>query len=40
MKINLDEFSSAILEDRIYRPYYLDPETGDLFASLCLDAKR
>lgn len=39
MKINLKAFSIAILHDRIYRPYYLDPETGDLFSSLCLDAK-
>lgn len=39
MKINLKVFSSVILKGRIFRPYYLDPETGDLFNSCCLDAK-
>lgn len=27
------------MHGRIFRPYYLDPETGDLFSSRCLDAK-
>ncbi len=39
MKINLKAFSNVILHGRIFRPYYLDPETGDLFSSRCLDAK-
>lgn len=39
MKINLKAFSIVILHGRIFRPYYLDPETGDLFSSRCLDAK-
>ena len=39
MKINLKAFSIVILHGRIFRPYYLAPETGDLFSSRCLDAK-
>ena len=39
MKINLKAFSIVILHGRIFRPYYLDSETGDLFSSRCLDAK-
>ena len=39
MKINLKAFSNVILHGRIFRPYYLDHETGDLFSSRCLDAK-
>ena len=39
MKINLKAFSNVILHGRIFRPYYLAPETGDLFSSRCLDAK-
>ena len=39
MKINLKSFSNVILHGRIFRPYYLAPETGDLFSSRCLDAK-
>ena len=27
------------MHGRIFRPYYFDPETGDLFSSRCLDAK-
>ena len=27
------------MHGRIFRPYYLAPETGDLFSSRCLDAK-
>ena len=27
------------MHGRIFRPYYLDSETGDLFSSRCLDAK-
>ena len=37
MKIKVNELWSSMLEGRIYRPHYLDPQTGIIQSSICLD---
>ena len=37
MKIKVNELWSSMLEGRIYRPHYLDPQNGIIHSSICLD---
>ena len=37
MKIKVNELWSSMLRGRIYRPHYLDPQTGIIQSSICLD---
>lgn len=37
MKIKVNDICNAMLEERVYRPHYLDPQTGSIHSSICLD---
>ena len=37
MKINVRDICYAMLERRIHHPHYLDPQTGSVYSSICLD---
>ena len=37
MKIKVNKLWSSMLKGRIYRPHYLDPQTGIIQSSICLD---
>lgn len=37
MKIKVNELWSSMLERRIHHPHYLDPQTGSVYSSICLD---
>ena len=37
MKIKVNDICNAMLEERDYRPHYLDPQTGSIYSSICLD---
>lgn len=37
MKIRVSNVGYALLQGRIYRPHYLDPQTGIIQSSICLD---
>ena len=36
MKIKVNELWSSMLRGRIYRPHYLEPQTGIIQSSICL----
>ena len=40
MKINLKAFSIVILHGRIFRPYYLEPQTGKTHSSICVSSEK
>lgn len=37
MKIKVSNICDAMIKGRIHRPYYLDPQTGSIHSSICLD---
>ena len=37
MKIKVSELCYSMLERRIHHPHYLDPQTGSVYSSICLD---
>ena len=37
MKIKVSELCHSMLERRIHHPHYLDPQTGSVYSSICLD---
>ena len=37
MKIKVNELWSSMVERRIHHPHYLDPQTGSVYSSICLD---